>query len=478
MKTAQKLTGSYSERKLQFIQIVLTAVIILIVLMFCFQTFWNSTSVSIPVYAALGLISAISIGCCVCFLQRRIGFVLIALASFFVVAWFSSILAIGFNVKFLYSAFVCISLSYLSVYYIFCSIPDYEKLIKTLSAVIAVANSAICIFVLINASRSLCYEEPLEDKMNGCFTGWRLCGLRNPNSMAMICLALLLISVFSIIRTHKTARAFYSVSAFLGWFTLGLTGSRTSQLAFSTTCCLFVFVLLLDKFKKRNQEKKKVVLQTTIALIIAITVTALVFVSFALPTLIYKGMLFVIAKIIDNKDLLNNVVGAAPREIVVDPTASGRLGIWKQVLRDISQDIRHLLLGISNFGDDAIHVNYGETERVYDQSHNVFLEWIRRFGLTGLIVWLFPLGYWIVNGAKMLFCVKEKTEYRYLAAGMGGLLVTGLAETSPFYPGALLAPPFFLICGLCVRLNRDREAQKAGEAPAGTLSETPEESVE
>ncbi|MBP5221750.1 MAG: O-antigen ligase family protein, partial [Lachnospiraceae bacterium] len=474
----QKLIGSNSVRKLQFIQIGLTAVTVLIVLMFCFQTFWNSTSVSIPVYAALGLISAITIGCCVCFLQRRIGFDLIALAAFFAVAWLSSILAIGFNVKFIYSAFVCISLSYLAVYNTFYSIPDYEKLIKTISAVIAVANSAICIFVLINASRSLFYEEPLEDKMNGCFTGWRLCGLHNPNSMAMICLALLLISVFGIIKTQKTARILYSISAFLGWFTLGLTGSRTSQLAFSATACLFVFALLQEKARKGIQEKKRVVIRIIFVLIIAIAVTALVFVTFALPTFIYKGIMFIIAKIINNEFLLNNVIGAAPREINVDPTASGRLGIWKQVLRDISQDSRHLLFGISYFGEGMIHVSVGETEIVFDQSHNIILEWTRKFGLVGLIAWLFPLGYWVVNGVKLLFSGEERTEYRYLAAGMGGLLLTGMAETSPFYPGALLAPLFFLICGLCVRLNRDREAQKAGEAPAGTLSETPEERVE
>jgi hypothetical protein len=61
-----------------------------------------------------------------------------------------------------------------------------------------------------------------------------------------------------------------------------------------------------------------------------------------------------------------------------------------------------------------------------------------------------------------------------------GVLAMGMTEVVPFYPqstSALLVP-FFLICGLCVRLNRDREAQKVAETSSGTLSETPEKGVE
>ena len=169
---------------------------------------------------------------------------------------------------------------------------------------------------------------------------------------------------------------------------------------------------------------------------------AMAFLSFSLPALIYKGVLWITARISNNGSLFNNIIGLSPRDIEDDGTMSGRLQIWVQCIKDFTADVRHFLFGISSDNSRWIAIKDGDM--------------VRKFGLVGTVIWMIPLVYWIRNGVRTLFGGK-RLEDRVLAATAAGLLVMGIAEVVPFYPeyDCLLVPLFFFICGYCVRQNRD-----------------------
>ena len=457
-------------------QAFLSVVAVIIAVLFSLKHLWDTTGLVMYIYGIIDLLCAGTILFCAVTGFKRVRKELLAVSLFFVSAGISTI--IEKKEVLVYYLFVFFGLigSMLVCYLSARIIPDYRSFIRLILFILISIYTALCCAVLVKATGSLFLEVPTEDTFWGCFQGVRLCGLGNPNTIASIGAALVMLSAFGFMFFTKRSRWILVATGLTGWIVLGMSGSRTSQLGAAASVFVLLFAIFVSNNKISFGKSSSVIVIISIAL--SSVAFVLVFLSFSLPSLIYKGIMLSVGKLFDFNNLINNLTGFSSREIVIDPSMTGRVTIWIKCLKMCFSDLRHVLFGISYLGSEVITVSHGDVVYEYTMSHNVFLEWFWRYGLVGLAIWMVPLVNWCIDGITVLFNPRERLCFRYSAAAAAGMLLMGMAEATPFYPGTLLAPPFFLICGLCVRLNRDREAKKAEEASSGTLSETPEESVE
>ena len=439
-------------------QIVLTAVVLLLGMAISLKAFWGRNDIRLIFYWVFLPIGAATLLFCIIRNKLYKSIVFFSIVIFFCFAWVSSILEYGFTFGFVLSGFCCTGVAATAICYAVQAVPDPKKLTVIFIAALTAVNSAICTIALISATSSLFFEVPPQDTMLGCMLGNRLCGEGNSNTLGSSAASLVLLSLCGGLASGKKAKPIYAAALVLGWFTLGLTGSRTSQVGVSFSVCVIVFFVVLSKLRERNEN-----INGRISFVICLKALALsavffatAFLSFSLPALIYKGVLWITARISNNGILFNNLFGLSPRDIEDDGTMNGRLQIWVQCIKDFTADVRHFLFGISSDNSRWIAIKDGDMVSSSIHAHNIILEWMRKFGLVGTVIWMIPLVYWIRNGVRTLFGGKS-LEDRVLAATAAGLLVMGIAEVVPFYPeyDCLLVPLFFFICGYCVRQNRD-----------------------
>ena len=437
---------------------LLNAVVLLLGVVIALKDFWSRYDIQFIVYWSILAIGAFTILFCVirCRLYKSIIFISIVL--FYCLAWVSAIFEYGFSFGFVFSGFCCTGVAATAICYVVQTVRNPKRLTSLFTAVFTLVNSGICTMALISATRSLFFEVPPQDILLGCMTGNRLCGVGNSNTLASSAASLMLLSGCGLFGSGKKARPLFTASLLLGWFTLGMTGSRTSQIGVSFSVSVMVFSVVLSKLREKSESNNSKFLLLICLKAVALSVLsfALSFLSFSIPTLIFRGVLLITAKISNNSFLLNNLLGLSPRDLEDDGTMNGRIQIWTQCIKDCTADVRHFLFGISTENRTWIAIKDGDRVITYIHSHNIVLEWLRKFGVVGTVIWMIPLFYWIRKGVRTLFR-GERLEDRFIAASAAGMLVMGIAEVVPYYTGynCLLVAPFFFICGYCIRINGD-----------------------
>lgn len=476
MSLSLKKYSGTANIKDDIVQIFLTLVVCLLSVFVTIQVYWQNGDHSFIIDTIIGVTGGIVTLFCVFYKRLFLKFDFITLAAFFFAAMISSFVAYGFSFGYFFSPFFCMGMALLALYYVVQAVSDCQLFMKSITMVLVLALSIICLFVLINASYDLSRQVPLKDPMRGFVTGSRLCGLGNENIMAFHSTALLLLSMFGVINSVKWQRIIYLATCFLGWFTLGMAGSRTCQIGVSISVALLVIPII---WVHRNLPIiKNNIIAIVVKVVIPMALFVLVFFSFRIVMPLYKVIVSGVALLSGNKTMLNNQAELSLRPIEDDGSFNGRIPIWIQVIKNSFDDVRHAVFGISCLNTEWVKLPLERGEASYAHAHNMILELLRKDGLLGTVIWSFPFIYWCKAGIKTLFDNNERYSYRFLAAAAAGMLLMGIAEPVPIHYGYALSVPFFLICGLCVRLNRDREAQKSGETYSGTQSETPEKSVE
>ena len=441
------------------IQIILTAVALLIAITYTLKGYWLYSSISGICFVISFVIGSVTILFCIAYkrLFFKIDFVVFIVFCLF--AWLSSVLAYGLSYYFFVSDFFYSAIAILALYYVIQSLTNYEIALKLLTIVIVISHVVINLFILIHASDLLMDDPEKTDLFFGSFEGNRLSGLGNPNTLGMSATTLLMCSLFGFLNSKKAMKLYFGFTCWMGWFMLGLSGSLTSQFGSIISIFLLLSFVLLNKKTDEHgcSHNRKLVVAQIKSVIVTLVISVALFLSFLLPILVYKGIMSII--------IHGNVGDLSPRILDDDGTVSGRSAIWIQCVKDSFSNWRLALFGTSSLNYDPVYVHgeNGIIEQVH--AHNIILEWLRKFGLIGLLIWCVPLFYWIKCGVRVLFDRSEKTSIRYLAAIAAGMLAMGMTEVVPFYPQttSALTVPFFLICGLCVRLNRDREVQKVIE---------------
>ena len=160
---------------------------------------------------------------------------------FLLFSWISAIAAFGISLSFFCSNFICAWMMILAVYYAARTVPDSSKLLRAGVFALSVTDLIVCLSALWHATQTLGGETTPAAIVTGCFKNGRLCALRNANTFAFVCAALIFVSFLGMVSAKGLMKIYYVVAAVTGWFCLGLTGCRTGALGVAAALGIVMF---------------------------------------------------------------------------------------------------------------------------------------------------------------------------------------------------------------------------------------------
>ncbi|MCR5770675.1 MAG: O-antigen ligase family protein [Butyrivibrio sp.] len=436
------------------LQRLVLALVSMIVFIYSFEGIWGEkTSVPYKLTAAAGIICILF---CVFYkgMYRNIDTCVITV--FIAISYISTIFNLGLSANFLTNRLFYAWMIFLGIYFIIQIVPDPMKIFSYYAMASTVGLSILCLYILAHASRFLLLENPWKDIFKGCIVGGRLCGISNANRMGVACASLVMISIFGFLCSRTKSRWLYIIGTVIGWFCLGLTGCRTAMIGVSIIAFLYVFMLIYKNpgFIKTDNIVIRVVAYIAVLAIVFFVVLR----SFVIPMYVYKFMMSIAAFITGCDYADAKIASLIVRKISDDDgTMSDRTLIWSACLEQCTKNLRHFLLGISPFSNENIpNIYEGRHDLKTVHAHNMYLEILRRYGLFGFITWMSLVIGWCFIGIKIFFSKKVSILVKYLCACAAGILIMGITEEVLFsnHMWCYTGIPFFLICGLCVRIRR------------------------
>lgn len=452
----KKTTPFYSPfAESKTVQRLIELFVVLMIVAYAFEAFWRPERFWQIATGAIGicvLIFSIITGKLFRYIEVKL-FLL-----FLLIAWISSIFNFGVKASYFVTRFHCFWMVFLALYMVLYIAPEPSHVMHVFACTTAICFSVVCAFVTVHATRSLLSETPELRTVLGCFRTERLCGLGNENILGFMCASLLLISVYGFLVTKKHIRILYLFSAALGWFTLGLAGSRTSMVgvgsAIGLTICSSIFL------KIGVRKNWHTALRLIVALAVGVFCGAVLLVSFNLPKMIFWGIIQGLHLVTHIPNTSQDSSSASSYTISTSTNSmSIRVSIWVKCIKDSFSSVRRALFGISPLSTEGMTGFIdGQPERTQPHAHNVYLDTIRRFGLLGLAPWIGQIIIWIRHGADILFKGKYDTSDRFLISCVIGFLFMGFTEVVPFsdITGSYIAIPFFIIIGYCMRKVREK----------------------
>lgn len=398
-----------------------------------------------------GLICAMCMIFCILYkrLYNRMDTVL--LVSFFLISWISTVMGFGVSVSFFLSRFFLVWMMFLAVYYSAMAVPDRTGFIRTVVFWYSLAEVILSIYVLRNATVSLLSDKATKDIIKGCFINGRLCAYRNSNIIGFLFTSLILVSIIGFLGAKGLLKLYYIAAALVGWFCLGMCGSRTGAIGVSVSIGILCFssgIVRLTSLKNK-QALIHILITTSVSLLVAFVVLE----SFLLPSEIYNAIIKIFCG--------SGIDIVATRHIKDDNgTLSDRTLIWASAARGFHKNPRRFLFGISPLSKETIYGMYaGHHELDASHSHNTFLELIRIHGMLGFVVFLPLLVNWVNVGFKSVMDKKLGVDVRFMAACGAGILIMGIAEPVPFFYGSSvqLSFVFFIICGFLSGVWEDKK---------------------
>ncbi len=438
----------------KIMQVFFALYIVLAVYQYSFEGLWGKYVM--VRYAHIG-IAGLVVSLAVIFYGRLYRYCDVLLLFLFAVfAWISSLVSFGLSTGYFFSVYFTNCVYLFGLYGSIRASDDPEKLLLWYARAAAVAHSVVCLKILVRATASLCTEEQGHDLYKGCFQSGRLCGLGNANVLGFCALALLIVSVFGILRTKGIERAAFCAACAVGWFTLGLTNCRTGAVCFAATLGILVFFTGRSRAIGRSGRFSAGDFAVS-AVISALVVLAAVSSAY-LPLRIYRLVLVTYAKAADQQFLLRNMETPISRSITAGTgTLADRFLIQKKVISDIFSSPRRLWLGISEQNGDRVTGVYdGHHEIRSAHAHNTYLELLMREGFLGMTAWLPLLFLWCRQGFKNLTGSGTPASVRYLMGAAASILAIGCIEAAPFSYRVMsyLSTPFFIICAYSMSRER------------------------
>ncbi len=370
------------------------------------------------------------------------------LLAFTLCFWLSSLCSFGFGLAFFLSRFFTSWCVLLSLYLAAAFIRDRQRLAARFFLACVLGLMILNLSVLILASRSHCEEQPVIDRFYGCFLFGRLWAVGNANILGFYAAALLFASCYGLLNCPGRYRLVFAAGVLLGWMNLGLSGCRTGIVGVSLSAGLLCFLRLHN-----GAGYKRLLRAALFGMLASAAALLLLYCS----VFVYRWIMGLIARLSGNDFLLSNLQTLKLRRLSDDDgTFTGRTLIWARCIREVFRSPRRALLGVSSLGWGNISSVYpGHHEIFTAHAHNELLEILQRFGLIGLGIWLALLGIWCGKGFRLFFDRSRPLFLRDLSALAIGILIMGITEPLPFHPSgtAVLAVPFFLICG-CVMQER------------------------
>lgn len=408
----------------------------------CFERYWVSSNIGF--YTFIGLLGAVIIITCIVRgrLIKCLDVQLILLLFFYI--YVSITVSYGFSSSPRILRFYGLWTGIFALYFLMRISADRKRLLSAFSAVSVLSLSFMCISGILNASHAICKEVPPHDIFRGSFEMGRLCGFNNANFIGLAGAALLFISVFGLLRSRRWFRMYYIFGILIGWFTLGLTNSRTCMIGFSVSASL-LFVFILHKKYLTGHP----VIKWVLTAVIFLAGTVLIVSSFYLPMRIYRLGAGLYGRWRNNAYLLNNIGLLSERWLIDDDgTFADRINIWIHSLKAIFSSPRRLLFGVSPIRTVYIGGVYeGRHDITTPHAHNIFIEILRLYGVIGLTIWLAMIVRWVTSWVKTLSASASELSEYYSAAACFGMLLMGSAEPLPLltlYP-VMAAVPFVVM---------------------------------
>ena len=381
------------------------------------------------------------------------------LFSFFVYVFLVTYFYYGFSFRLLACSYYYTWLNLIFLSLTFRTAKEPDAVLRPVSFVFVFTVSLIECFVLVHATLSLKTAILGSDRVLGCFKVGRLCGLGNANTISFYAITAALFATLQCLKAGKKARVFWGVALILQWFVMGLSNCRTTIIAFTFTCALYV----LTRIRKRGMEKKgRDDLKNWIVAILASGFVGILLMgSFLLPTPLYKGGVMLAAKATGDQQVIDNLSLVYERGVTDVETLTDRQMVWKRSLELCLKNPRRTLFGISIKSSEPVHGAYeGRHDIPLGFAHNGFLEMFRVVGFAGCCFWIVLLCVWGWNAIKICFDVRTDKGNAFMMAVGAGTLLTGMTEYGPFSYGIAIAVPlaFVISCGYCMRGNGNEEA--------------------
>ncbi len=339
------------------------------------------------------------------------------------------------------------------MYYVIRNVSDAKKCIGIFYGVSALMLCFISIYTLSHASASILANVLNEDVRLGCFSGGRFYAMGNANVMGTASAAHILLSVIVFLgvgKRNKALRIFFAVSTFIGWMILGLTGCRTGRIAVSAAACLFSFTILQDKLKVKKGKQ-------ALTFLASVMIGMAIMLSFVLPELIYKGIIYSIGYIFKIESFNELEAITLHRIADDDGTMSGRTDLWINSIKSGLKNPKRFFFGISPLGAEKVHgYEAGHHELRMPHAHNTYFEILRLHGFLGFVSMIALVIGWIVNCLKILFFKEKDAVNVGIVAMIAAVLLMGMAEPLPLVSGYenFVALPFFMACGYCMQVGR------------------------
>ncbi|MBR0114317.1 MAG: O-antigen ligase family protein [Firmicutes bacterium] len=407
-------------------------------------------------YGSTGI--AALLAAAVCFFSRKLykyrDVQLLLLIS--LMAWISSVVSFGFSIWFFLSSYFTNWVLLLSLYFIMRSSEEPDALLFKYARLSAAVLSALCLISLAYATSSLTLPVPTHDRTYGSFQLGRFTAMGNANSIGRCCFALIILSVFCILRVSGKHRLPYCASALIGWFCLGLTNSRSAIICVSFSLGLIAFFIIMHRSSQSGRNK---FLRSLMAAAAAVLVFLIAIESFYIPTPAYRLIVTGYAKASGEQYLLANISIPSSRDMTSDlETMGDRILIWDKCIESVFSTPRRTWLGISHINADRIPGVYpGHHEILTVNAHNIVFELLMMEGVTGLLIWLILIIMWCAKGIKILFDPSAPVSARYISAAAAAILLNGTVEAVPFSntAGSYLSVPFYIFCAWCMNGRRN-----------------------
>ncbi len=273
-----------------------------------------------------------------------------------------------------------------------------EKIIKY---IVLSASIVSIIAVLQHFDVNLVPQEYYRD-------GWVTGTIGNPNYLASYLVFILPAAVLSYNLFIRRDWVIYNALIYAG---LLVTLTRFAWLSFSVTFTIIAFYML--RMPERRNYLIRVILILTIVSVILV------------PTKdgkIYKRGL----------TISSEITSAIHLE---DRAGSGRLFIWKETVKTISEN---LILGK---GPDHLFIEISGSEYIIDKSHNIYLETAVTVGALALIFYMIFLSY-------ILRCWKDELGFLFFS-----MLFTYLVQGLFIHDVIMVLPIFWIVLGLAFTHN-------------------------
>lgn len=398
--------------------------------------------------------------CMICILRRRLlkRWDVRILLAFFLYAFLVTYFYYGFSFKLISTTFYFLWMNLLFLFFAFRVVERPDDLLRPFSFTYVTTILLLECIIFIHATMSLNEVVPGSDRLWGCFRVGRLCGLTNANTMSFHAMTAAMLALIQWIRNGKKSKLFYGIVIAFQWFLMGMTNCRTSIMALTFSVVIFSFALLRRHFLRKGKGNAWGI---RMSLFISLTVAILLFGSFLLPTLVYRGGITAFAKVSGNQQLMDNVDLVYERSITDTDTLEDRKLIWKRSKELIFKNPRRTMFGISVRSTEDVNGAYeGRHDIPMKFAHNGFLEIFRRFGLLGLCAWLILTYLWGSRAIEVCQDAKSESHVVFLMTAGAGVLLTGMTELGPFpfYLVTAVPLPFFVCCGWCMRGGEDEKA--------------------